>query len=322
MFPNGLDMAYGTHQAKQVIDNISYNIKEYAQSQPPPAVHDIRHTHHRQWVQENPHLQGEDGRCSVYHWGTWTETGKDHKVMPTKETLKGGTRSNPSDGCHAFSYRASTLKSFGPLTTAVDHLYSIVDPKLRKAYRAAYQRLSPGEKIFCTTENPKQELFPLRAILVNTLTEPHVDSDDWIGGWAWISPFGSFSGGDFCLPQLGVRVPLPPGGIAGLRGRELIHFTSKWSGSRYSIVHFLKESIRRCAKKFHQPPVSTGDIEITTAMIPPRSRGASGRRERKKWYRANRAVKVRAAVHHDGSKASGNVAKEARILKYLSPKYD
>ncbi|KAI9763373.1 MAG: hypothetical protein M1840_000565 [Geoglossum simile] len=222
VFPNGLDVAYGTDQAKQVIDNISYNIREYARSQPPPAVHDVRHIHHRQWVRENPHLAGEDGRCGLYHWGTWTETGKDHKVIPTKETLKGGTRSNPSDGCHAFSYRVSTMKSFGPLTAAVDLLFSTIDPKLHKAYRAAYQRLDPGEKIFCTTEDPKKELFPLRAILVNTLTEPHVDSDDWIGGWAWISPFGNFSGGDICLPQLGVRVPLPPGGIAGLRGREQV----------------------------------------------------------------------------------------------------
>ncbi|KAI9766955.1 MAG: hypothetical protein M1839_004663 [Geoglossum umbratile] len=156
VFPNGLDMAYGTDQAKEVINNISHNIREYAQSQPPPAVHDVRHIHHRQWVKENPHLGSEDGRCGVYHWGTWTETGKDHKVIPTKETLKGGTRSNPSDGCHAFSYRISTMKSFGPLTAAVDLLFSIIDPKLHKAYRAAYQRLDPGEKIFCTTEDPKK----------------------------------------------------------------------------------------------------------------------------------------------------------------------
>ncbi|KAH0536730.1 hypothetical protein FGG08_006438 [Glutinoglossum americanum] len=132
---------------------------------------------------------------------------------------------------------------FGPLIVAVDLPFPIVDPKLQKAYGAAYQRLDPGEKIFCTTEDPKKELFPLRAVLVNTLTEPHVDSNDWIGGWAWISPFGVFSGGDICLPQLGVRVPLPPGGIAGLRGRELIHFAGKWSGSRY-----FKEPIRRCSE--------------------------------------------------------------------------
>ncbi|KAI9765984.1 MAG: hypothetical protein M1840_006991 [Geoglossum simile] len=304
VFPNGLDVAYGTNQAKQVIDNISYNIGEYARSQPPPAVHDIRHIHHRQWVQKNPHLASEDGCCGVYHWGTWTETGKDHKVIPTKETLKGGTRSNPSDGCHAFSYRVSTMKSFGPLTAAVDLLFSTIDPKLHKAYRAAYQRLDPGERIFCTTEDPKKELFPLRAILVNTLTEPHVDSDDWIGGWAWISPFGNFSGGDLCLPQLGVRVPLPPGGIAGLRGRELVHFTDKWSGSRYSIVHFFKESIRRCVQKYHQLPVT---MTTTTAPLS-HPRKISHRIEKKKRYLANRVERVKVLRHHNNSEKKARVS--------------
>ncbi|KAI9765838.1 MAG: hypothetical protein M1840_007120 [Geoglossum simile] len=286
VFPNGLDVA------------------EYARSQPPPAVHDVRHIHHRQWIQENPHLAGENGRCGVYHWGTWTETGKDHKVIPTKETLNGGTRSNPSDGCHAFSYRVSTIKSFGPLTAAVDLFFSTIDQKLHKAYRAAYQRLNPGEKIFCTTEDPKKELFPLRAILVNTLTEPHVDSDDWIGGWAWISPFGNFSGGDICLPQLGVRVPLPPGGIVGLRGRELVHFTDKWSGSRYSIVHFFKESIRQCVQKYHQLPVTTA--ETTAPLSHPRK--TLHRIEKRKRYSVNRAKKVKALRHHDNSEKKARVS--------------
>ena len=71
------------------------------------------------------------------------------------------------------------------------------------------------------------ELFPLRAILVNTHTEPHVDKDDWVGGWAWLAPFGAFTGGDLCVPQLGIRVPMPAGSIVGIQGREFTHFTDK-----------------------------------------------------------------------------------------------
>ncbi|KAI9768269.1 MAG: hypothetical protein M1839_004163 [Geoglossum umbratile] len=136
------------------------------------------------------------------------------------------------------------MKSFGPLTHAIDILFRTVDHKLRNAYQQTFQQLDSGESIFFTTEKKSEELFPLQAILVNTLTEPHIDRDDWVGGWAWIAPFGSFSKGDLCLPQLGIRVPLAPGAIAGLRGRELVHFTDKWVGSRYSIVHFFKDSIR------------------------------------------------------------------------------
>ncbi|KAH0562470.1 hypothetical protein GP486_002837 [Trichoglossum hirsutum] len=245
VFPRGLEIAYGPEAAAQLIDDISHNIREYAHSQPPPAVHDVRHTHHRSWVQENPEFQGSQGRCGVYHWGVWPELGHQHDVVPTKDTLKGGTRSNTNDGSYAFAYRIDTMKSFGPLTKAIDLLFLIIDSKLRQAYRKAYRRLRSAAKILTTTDSPDDELFPLRAVLVNTHTEPHVDKDDWVGGWAWLAPFGTFTGGDLCIPQLGIRVPMPAGSIVGIRGRELIHFTDKWAGARYSVVHFFKQSIRR-----------------------------------------------------------------------------
>jgi hypothetical protein len=301
--PGGIELAYGRRNAERIIDDISYNIREYARSQPPPAVHDIRHTHHREWVQENPHLQGEEGRCGVYHWGAWTETGKDDRVIPTKETLKGGTRSNPHDGAHAFKYRMSVMKSFGPLTHAIDILFRTVDRKLRNAYQQTFQQLDSGESIFFTTEKKSEELFPLRAILVNTLTEPHIDRDDWAGGWAWIAPFGSFSKGDLCLPQLGIRVPLPPGAIAGLRGRELVHFTDKWVGSRYSIVHFFKDSIRRCMHKRQATASLTtspsNQIQFTTVR-PKGKQKTPRRRDRERKYRKNRALRIKSLTGYRG----------------------
>ncbi|KAH0551246.1 hypothetical protein GP486_007454 [Trichoglossum hirsutum] len=302
--PSGIELAYGRRNAEKIVDDISYNIREYARSQPPPAVHDIRHIHHREWVQENPHLQGEEGRCGVYHWGAWTETGKDDRVVPTKETLKGGTRSNPCDGAHAFAYRASVMKSLGPLTYAVDILFRTVDRKLRGAYQRSFQQLHPGENIFFTTEKKSEELFPLRAILVNTLTEPHIDRDDWLGGWAWIAPFGSFSKGDLCLPQLGIRVPLPRGAIAGLRGRELVHFTDKWIGLRYSVVHFFKESIRRCIWKRQSAAAAltttspNQTLQLATVRPLEEKLKTPKRRARERRYRRNRALRIKSMAGH------------------------
>jgi hypothetical protein len=61
-------------------------------------------------------------------------------------------------------YRMETMKSLGPLTKAIDLLFQIVD------------------KPTYPTKSASEELFPLRAILINSLTEEHIDSSDWKGG--------------------------------------------------------------------------------------------------------------------------------------------
>jgi hypothetical protein len=139
VFPRGLDMAYGPETTTRLINDISHNIREYAHSQPPPAVHDVWHTHYRSWVQENPEFQGSQGRCGVYYWEVWPELSHQHDVVPTKDTLKGGTHSNLKDGSYTFAYRIDTMKSFGPLTKAIDMFFLIIDLKLRHAYRNAYR---------------------------------------------------------------------------------------------------------------------------------------------------------------------------------------
>jgi hypothetical protein len=95
VFPNGLGIAYGHQAASKYIRNMIHNLGEYARSQPPPAVDDCRHIHHKWLVDRNPHLQPPNGRCGVFHWGTWPELGKQKGLLLTKDTVKGGTRSNP-----------------------------------------------------------------------------------------------------------------------------------------------------------------------------------------------------------------------------------
>jgi hypothetical protein len=243
VFPCGLECVYGKEEGRRYIDDTRYNIYQYAQSQPPPRVEDCRHLHHQLWVKENQHLQGPKGRCGVYHWGAWPELGKNRGPVLTKDFVRGGTRSNPKDGAYAKMYREETIKSLGPLTIAIDACFTAIDKPTRDAYHSAYRGLRPGARV-SSTENDKEELFPLRAVLINALTEEHTDAGDWKGGWAWLGVFGNFSGGDICLSQLGVRVPMPEGSIVGLRGRELKHFIARWHGLRYSVVHFFKECLR------------------------------------------------------------------------------
>jgi hypothetical protein len=165
------------------------------------------------------------------------------RALSYLDTIKGGG-SNPQDGACAMRYRMETMKSLGPLMGAVDLLFQIVDKRTRDDYLAAFDLLSPGATVYAI-KTANEELFPLRAILINSLTEEHTDSGDWEGGWAWIGVFGNFTGGDFCLSQLGIRAPIPASSIVGIRGSLLKHFVTLWEGYRYSVVHFFKESLRQ-----------------------------------------------------------------------------
>ena len=74
-------------------------------------------------------------------------------------------------------YRMETMKSLGPLTKAIDLFFQIVDKRTRDAYRTAFDLPSPGAIVY-STENANEELFPLRAIRINSLTEKHIDYGD------------------------------------------------------------------------------------------------------------------------------------------------
>jgi hypothetical protein len=65
--------------------------------------------------------------------------------------------------------------------------------------------------------------------------------------------FGKFTGGDFCLLQLGIQVPMPAGSIVGIRGSLLKHFVAPWEGYLYSVIHFFKESLRPRLQKKERP---------------------------------------------------------------------
>ncbi|KAH0558486.1 hypothetical protein GP486_004856 [Trichoglossum hirsutum] len=175
--------------------------------------------------------------------------------------------------------------------------FQIVDKRIRDAYRMAFDLLSPGVMIY-STKNTGEELFPLRAILINSLTEKHVDSGDWKGGWAWLGIFGKFTGDDLCLSQLGIRVPMSVGSVVGIRGGLLKHFVAPWEGYRYSVVHFFKESLHQ------QPPKETkriwARIDLKEGILDPSERAK--RRRHIQNRRRTRAQEIRRMVAHNHAK--------------------
>ena len=57
-------------------------------------------------------------------------------------------------------------------------------------YRAVFEK-SPDFVKMVTTN---RKLVSLRAYLCSVQTEYHVDLKDWEGGYAWMTPFGEFTG--------------------------------------------------------------------------------------------------------------------------------
>jgi hypothetical protein len=154
-------------------------------------------------------------------------------------------------GVRKFPLVRQLLISLGNVTRSIHALFGAVDKDFRDSYAAAFEKIPIAYRHFFSTNTPgvsvpcNEDIFSYRALLVNLWTRPHRDTNDWKEGWAWIVPFGDFSGGDFCVTELRRRIPFPAGAVLGLRGGALEHWTTRWTGNcRYSLVHTFHEYVR------------------------------------------------------------------------------
>jgi hypothetical protein len=63
-------------------------------------------------------------------------------------------------------------------------------------------------------------------------------------GITWVVPLGDWTGGEFCAPQLGVKIPMRPGQILGVMTKLLAHCGAPVTGGRRVVLtlftdHFL-----------------------------------------------------------------------------------
>jgi hypothetical protein len=66
--------------------------------------------------------------------------------------------------------------------------------------------------------------------------------------YAVIMVFGSFTGGDFVVPQLKLKFPFRSGDVIFIKGHMLEHFVTPWQpeghdGGRFSVVHFNHQAV-------------------------------------------------------------------------------
>ena len=64
----------------------------------------------------------------------------------------------------------------------------------------------------------------------------HLDFNDDRHSISWVVPFGDWTGGEFCLPQLGVKIPVRPGQALAVMTKILIHCTAPITNGRRVIL--------------------------------------------------------------------------------------
>ena len=221
-------MVYGNKVGEYLNEAICWNIEEYAQIQPPTIPRDSRDKEYEEWRLSNPHLCWPPwARAGVYHWGIWMEQAhKDRGSVLTRDISGIGARVKPVPRI--------LFRSLGALTRAQRTLLGAVDLNCQQEYKALLTNCPLEKKTFFTTD--EQELFTIRACLVNVLTEPHLDSGDVKGGWASMAIFRACRDGDFVVTELNRRFAYKVGNLTYLQAERFEHFTMPWSGYRYCIV--------------------------------------------------------------------------------------
>ncbi|KAJ7903248.1 hypothetical protein B0H13DRAFT_2512242 [Mycena leptocephala] len=75
-------------------------------------------------------------------------------------------------------------------------------------------------------------LFTTIAVKEGTSENVHIDWGDNLHRFAYVFTVGDYSGGDFCTPQLGGRIAVPPGSVLAARTRLLAHCSTPAKGRR------------------------------------------------------------------------------------------
>ena len=142
--------------------------------------------------------------------------------------------------------RVFRYAALGACTEVAAFFFKLVDEKLFNEYGRVAEEVNSWATVDTKTRRTRDP-FTIRALLVNAMTNEHKDSSDWINGFAALVPVGNYEGGDMLFRQLGLQVKSKPGCVQLIRGHELKHSITKWSGRRFCVVHSIHEAVKRWA---------------------------------------------------------------------------
>ncbi|KAH9887162.1 hypothetical protein F4778DRAFT_436504 [Xylariomycetidae sp. FL2044] len=250
-------------------------LETYSTLHPVPLPDMTRHgLRYIEWLLEHPELDfrrpDNDPRLAksgTYHFGTrcsladplGTEDPRATKDLRSKfPDVEGSTIEKQ---LMHLSYGA-----LGACTEMVRHVFGLLDPGLLEDYTKVAEEVGKIRYFQPFQTRRQNEIFSLRAILVNVMTYEHRDVMDWHHGFAGLVLLGDYQGGDLLIRELGLQIESRPGCLQLLRGRELRHSITKWTGRRFVVVSTTHDAIKRWAFRRLGKPVSTTE-EVTVAEV-------------------------------------------------------
>jgi hypothetical protein len=211
------------------------DLAETEQDEPTlPKFYDQRHPPNSAMADRFGH------RFRLIHDGAWHATGHAHEPpMVSKDFISTAGR---------LSHSYTLFQRLAELTYRLCTLFGALDLDAWSSARrfiAGLNHFHPETNI-CKTG--KWECWAHRALLFNQETRTHRDTRDAMFGYAVIVTFGSFTGGEFVLPQLGLKFPHQPGDVIFVKGQLLQHFVTEWKprgegGERFCITHFSHQNL-------------------------------------------------------------------------------
>ena len=94
-----------------------------------------------------------------------------------------------------------------------------------------------------------QSVFSTITINKNFRTAIHIDKGDFKDGIGTITTAGDFSGGEFCLVDYKVAIDVKPNDLLFVNVHKH-HANLPFEGTRYSMVSYVRENIKKCGLKY------------------------------------------------------------------------
>lgn len=71
----------------------------------------------------------------------------------------------------------------------------------------------------------------------------HIDWNDKRCIYAFVFAVGDWTGGEFCAPQLGIKIPIRPGQVLAVLARVVAHFSAPVSSGRRIVFTCFTDSL-------------------------------------------------------------------------------
>ncbi|KAK7955241.1 hypothetical protein PG988_015935 [Apiospora saccharicola] len=182
-------------------------------------------------------------KMAVAHYGCWSSCGDPHGKHVVRTYDARFVRSVNAEEYPQLVFPEFGRSVFGHCTEIVRFLVQNAAPEHYSLCRAVYDQLSPDVRLATT----KEDFLSLFALGINGYTQRHTDSGDMVGGYAGLITLGSYTGGNLCIPDLGIKVTYAPGACTILRGDKMEHLVTDYSGPRYFVIGTNHEAVKRWA---------------------------------------------------------------------------